>query len=122
LSLAEALLSTLLAVFLLVAGILVLRGVAVGGKLHWVYAVIKIPLTLLAALAGCWMWSGVMKFTAAMQAGGASGVTPAFANGVVMVFAIVLALLALIYPIALLFVLRTRGVRAYYNSISQTAD
>ena len=110
-----------LAAYLLVAGILVLRGVAIGGKLHWVYAVIKIPLTLLAAVVGWWMWSGIMQFGTAVRASAAAGGTvappPGWASGVTMVFAVLLAVVALIYPISLLFVLRSSRVRAYYNAI-----
>lgn len=107
----ESVLSLALAVYLLVIGILVLRQSPRGAALHAVYAWIKIPLAILGGVAIAMLWG---SFIGGMMQGavGASDVTAVY------VIAAMIALAGCIYPIALLIVLRTRGVRDYYNSVA----
>jgi hypothetical protein len=110
----EAVLSAGVAIFLMVIGILVLRDSPRGAMLHWIYVWIKIPLVLIAAGAGAWMMLGFFSSIAAMP--GTAPPPGSFAS-VITFMAVVGGLLALAYPVSLIFVLRSRRVREYYNTI-----
>lgn len=103
-----------LAIYLLVIGILVLRESPRGRKLHLVYAMLKIPVTILGAVAGWWVTT---SFFDAFMAAAGSAATPAgmFSAGIGMI----LGAIGLIYPIALLIALQSRTVKDYYNSVAQ---
>ena len=95
------------AVLLLVAGIFTLRQSRRAATLHWIYAWVKIPAAIVTAIAMAWMWHQLFS---------ASG---AFARpGWVTLFPVIPALVGLIYPSALMIVLRSRAVRAYYSGES----
>jgi hypothetical protein len=103
----EAGLSALLAIYLLVVAIFTLRSHRFGGRLHLIYALLKLPLIALAFHG--WQrfeesYSAVMSMT---QWGG--GTVGWFTNAPV-----VACILGAIYPIALLVMLRTKAVRDYY--------
>ena len=104
-SLLESLLSAVLAIFLIVLGVLVLRDSRPALRLHWVYAGVKIPLAILAGVMGWWMWSGLVS--------SGSGMQRHWGGQVMQLVVMVLAGLSLIYPIALLIILRRRDVRSY---------
>ena len=110
------LVGTLLAVYLLVSGILVLRDSQRGRKLHLIYAWLKIPVTILGALAVWWLTTSL--FESMMAQSGAAGVaaSPAMSMGIGIQQA-VMAVFGLIYPVALLIVMQTRGVKDYYNAV-----
>jgi hypothetical protein len=116
LSAVAAVLGLGLAIYLLIAGIQVLRDSPGGAKLHWWYAVLKIPLVIFAFSVGLWlslsMISGMM---AAMPAGPAAMMS--FQRTFTVMWAVLTACLSLAYPIALIFVLRGKMVRAYYNTV-----
>ncbi len=97
------------AIFLLVAGILVLRQSRRGATLHWIYAALKIPLVVLATVAAAEV--GYLFFSSMPSAGPARSTFPA---ATIMAAP---AILGLIYPIALLFILRSRSVRGYYAAV-----
>ena len=70
----ENLLSFMLAIFLLVGGILMLRD-SPARWMHWVYAIIKIPLVIVAVVAG---WLSMQGFFVSM--------TPGMPRGTMMPF------------------------------------
>jgi hypothetical protein len=120
LSLLAELLSLGLAIFLLVAGIQTLRDSPSGAKLHRWYALLKIPLVIVATGVGLWLTTGMMKSIMASMppgAGGAPGPQAAFMWSFIAARAIIPACLALAYPVALIFVLRSRSVRDFYNTV-----
>jgi len=108
LSMIETIASFGLAIYLLVIGILAVRSSRAAGRLHLVYALIKIPLVIFMVI----VWSRVMSGVwANMRAGGPRpppGPTDASAG-------VVWLALGLAYPIAVLIVLRLRSVRDYYH-------
>jgi hypothetical protein len=118
LSMGEALLSLGVAIYLLVIGILTLRDSRSARRLHWVYVWVKIPLVILAVIAGAWMMSGLMNSMATLPnaPGGPPPPTAAWGN-VMVVYAIIGGMVALAYPIALIFVLRSRTAREYYGGM-----
>ncbi len=103
-----------LAVYLLVIGILTLRGSPRGRRLHLVYAALKIPVTILGAGAAWWLTT---TFLEALLSTGGTNVM--FQRGIfagVGTQQAVMAVIALIYPIALLITLQTRAVKDYYRN------
>lgn len=105
-SLIEALLSAALALMLLILGVLVLRDSRTALRLHWIYVLAKLPLAMIALLAGWWVWGSV---TARENAAGF-----ALGPGIARLIVVVLALLSVLYPLALIVVLRRRDVRNYF--------
>ena len=109
---ASAVLSVGLAIFLLVAGIFVLRDSIQGRRLHLIYAGIKIPLAL--ALGSTITFVGHEL----IQALRASAPSPAmFPMRVAYIVGGVAAGVGCVYPVVLLIVLNTRRVREYYHSV-----
>jgi len=107
----DYLLSTGLSVYLLVIGILTLRHSPRGLTYHQIYVWIKLPLALIGTVAWIFFARALMQM---MAAGGAA--PPAW-RPVMVAFAVVRSFLLLIYPVALLFVLRSPTVRSYYGQI-----
>ena len=97
----------LLAVYLLICGIFTLRQSDKGATLHWIYVVIKIPAALLGAVTTGWVW---WQFISSFNAN-----NPPFDK--LTIAMAILAALGCAYPVALLFVLRSRGVREYYGGV-----
>jgi hypothetical protein len=114
----DALLGAGLAAFLLIAGLMVLRDSLRGATLHRIYAWLKIPLAILGAVVWVWLWeslfSGVTASVPPQAAGGPQGAAAVRTGAII--HAIVFTALGCAYPIALLIALRTRSVRAYYQS------
>jgi hypothetical protein len=106
-----------LAVLLFVAAVQTLRGLPSGRRLHQVWAWLKIPVTLIAALTFWWMTARFYDRFAAygvpqplVPVGRArAGFMPQpwqpFAAGLV----------ALVYPVVVLIALRARSVREYFQ-------
>ena len=118
LSFLAALLSFGLAIYLLVAGIQVLRDSPGGAKLHWWYVKLKIPLVIFASAVGLWLSESMMSgMAASMPAGMGGGTTMAFQRGMMIGGAVMSACFALAYPVALIFVLRSKSVREFYNTV-----
>ncbi len=101
----EGILSFLLAIYLLVIGILTLRQSPRGGRLHMIYAVVKIPLAIASGVGLYFLMSDL--FSALPGGSGMNPVALATSTSMGVLF-------ACIYPIALLITLRTRSVREYY--------
>jgi hypothetical protein len=115
---AGTLLGGALGVYLLIIGILVLRQSLRGRRLHLIYALLKIPVAVLAGVGLAWMWSSFIVNVATTTggvtppAGVTSGMTAA-----AMWWAALLVLLGCAYPIFLLVALRTPTVREYYATV-----
>jgi hypothetical protein len=108
-SMALAGVQLLLAIYLLVAGIITLRGSGKGRMLHWIYVGLKFPIALAMAGSAIWLWSSVIGSTAATRGGGTPGMIVSVGFGGVP------ALLGCVYPIVLVFVLRSAGAKRYYG-------
>ena len=108
-----------LALYLLVAGIFMLRASPYAVRLHWWYVALKIPLVIAATAVTVWMWSGLMKSMMATMPPPAPA-NPAAAtmqSWMMHITTFIGALLSLAYPIALIFILRSRTVRNYFNAV-----
>jgi hypothetical protein len=108
-----------LSIYLLVVGILTMRQRPSSRRLHLIYAVLKIPLTVLAAVG--WFLcirdlTQSVSGMAAMTPGTTTPSTAASAAAGAAVFAIIFGLVGLAYPVALLIVMNTPNVRAYYRA------
>jgi hypothetical protein len=101
--------SELLAVFLFVSGILVLRGSTRGAGLHWIYALLKLPIAILSGVALVW---GVTEVINGIGRMGQAADPEAL--GRVTTIGIVVASISAIYPVILMLVLSTRTVRDHY--------
>lgn len=109
---AEAVASVALAIYLLVVGIVVLRGTFTAPRLLRIYCGIKIPLGLIAGIGTGWLGAQFMRSVTSMSpAGSAPG------NFIFIIWGSVLGLIGLAFPVALLIALRTRTVRNYYNTV-----
>jgi len=110
----ETLVSGAVAVFLLVAGIMVLRNSLAGAKLHWVYIWIKIPLAIFAAVAAWWLWT---TYIAAMS--NSRGPTGFASSAAIM--GLIGNAFAVLYPIVLAILLKSRPVTQYYTTAREEA-
>jgi hypothetical protein len=118
LTITEAALSLCVAALLIFAGIWMLRDSPAAGRLHRIYVALKIPLIALAAIATWWTTSGLMSSVTAMAAHSiAPAVMPTFGNMIAVIQAIVGAVFALLYPIALLIVLSSRTAKEHFNTL-----
>jgi len=112
LTLVDSLLSALLAFLLLIAGIQTVRGSRSGSLLHRIYAYIKLPLTILGAIAAVALSQKVSQDSSANATlfdTPFSLVTP----GIILA----VALLSAAYPILLLIVFRHPKVRTFYRRV-----
>lgn len=104
-----AVLSLALAVYLLVIGILMLRQHPRAGRLHKVYAGLKIPVAIAGGIAWAAFWNSIVS------GGAGSGARFGAAMTSVAVIAIVVGCA---YPVAVLIALRARAVREYFATVS----
>lgn len=114
---ASTVLSLGLAALLLVAGIMVLRQSPKGRALHIAYALVKIPVAVLAGVSFAYMMYGMVNSAWTMGAAG-GGAGPG--TGAAM-WTAVPAGLSIIYPIALLIVMNLKSIREYYHSVSASS-
>jgi hypothetical protein len=103
-----ALLSIALAIYLLVIGILMLRQHPRAGRLHKIYAFLKIPIAIAGGIAWIVFWASFST-----TGTGAATMSP----GVIVGCAIAV-IVGLLYPVALLVALHTRAVREYYATVT----
>lgn len=106
----EAGLSFLLAIYLLVTGIITLRGVRAGGLMHWIYVAAKAFLVVLAFIAWAQFDQALTKLRAATAPPGFSAAaagTSAFAMG--------MSTLAAGYLILVIVLLLIPATREYYR-------
>jgi hypothetical protein len=117
LSMLAAVLSVGIAIYLLVAGIQVLRDSPRGATLHRWYVMLKIPLVFFAAAVALWLSTSVMSGVMSSMPPGSRGANAGFQFGFMLAGALVPACIGLAWPIALIFLLRSKSVRGYYNTI-----
>lgn len=106
----DALVSMGLAAFLMFAGICMLRQSPGARRFHVMYALVKIPLAILGTIAVVWM---TYEFHSSANASGGGGPQ---AQAMAQVMGIVVGL-GIVYPLALLLALRTRGAREYFGAV-----
>lgn len=110
----DALASAALAILLIVASIVVLRGSFLAPRLMRIYAWAKIPLALLGGAALAWMgyefYMG-MSGMPGMPAQATAGAYGYFIVGLTM------AAIGMAFPIGVLIALRSRTVSSYFNSV-----
>ena len=110
----EAMVSGALAIYLLIAGILVLRGSLSGSRLHWIYVFVKIPVAIIAVVVTWILWNLYLAtLTTTGQTGG-------FGSAAAVLAMIGIAL-GVLYPIVLIILLRSRTVRDYYRTAREEA-
>lgn len=105
LAVGEAVVSGLLGIGLLGLGILTLRQSQRGGWWHWVYVWIKLPLALAAVAIWAWFYHDMLT------AVWASSKPPEMWT---IVIGACYGALGLVWPLVLILLLRSRGVREYY--------
>lgn len=110
---AENAASVAVAIYLLVVGIMVFRSYPRSPRLLRIYAMLKIPLALLAGVGLPWL---AYQFAASISASGMGTAVPASFGFIV--WGIIIALLGCAFPIAVLIALSTRTCRDYFNSAS----
>jgi hypothetical protein len=98
--------SAVLAVFLLVAGILLLRDSPRAAGMHWLYALAKLPVAVLGGVTFAWVTTELSSGLGRLGGGPPSPGQP-------HALAWVLAVAAAAYPVVLLCVLPSRTVRDY---------
>jgi hypothetical protein len=96
----------LLAVYLFVCGILVLRQSWYGARLHWLYVWVKLPLVLAGLSVSIWLMRSMQW-------------PPGIPLTMLIWMALGTAALGLAYPVGLIFALRSRPVRAYYSGAAR---
>lgn len=114
-SIIESMASLGVAIFLLVIAVQAFRGSHHTPRRFRIYAWIKIPLAIIGwgATAMVWWGFGKMIGSAAAGSGPAVGTSIGTVYAVMSIFA---GIAALAFPIALLFVLRSKTVREYYEA------
>jgi hypothetical protein len=119
LAIGEALLSGALAILLVVVGAMTLRDSFAARRLHWAYVWIKIPLAIVAVFAWAWLLHGLYTgmSTMALLRGGGGGLPTNFVS-VLLYVAVSLGIAGLIYPVALVFALRSKAANDYYNMVT----
>lgn len=111
----ESLASAALAVYLFVVAVLTLRDSPRGRRYHQVFAAIKIPLAITGGVAFAWLMTGLLSSLRTLNPGIGAGAPTARSVQVMTTLGIIMVVAGLIYPVALLIVLRSRSVRDYYN-------
>jgi hypothetical protein len=117
LSMLAAVLSFGIAIYLLVAGIQVLRDSPSGAKLHRWYVMLKIPLVIFATAVAIWLSTSMMSGMMSSLPPGVGGADAAVRFGFMLAGALIPACIGLAWPIALIFLLRSKSVRSYYNTV-----
>lgn len=112
LTIVDAFLSLGMAIFLLVAAILILRSSPGSRRLHLFYAVVKIPLVLGGTAAVTWMYADYYASIGAAMPGSGG-----FMRGMAYGWGVGFVVVGLIYPIALLIALNTRRMREYFGVV-----
>ena len=112
-----------LAVYLLIAAVLLLRRSPRSRRMHLTYAWMQLAVTVVAGALFWWMvrdFSG--QVTAAVEAATPAGATPVSVLtgmpwGRMSAWGLAFAALGCVYPIVLLIVMRTRTIRHYFASV-----
>ncbi|MBC8108714.1 MAG: hypothetical protein H7Z14_19175, partial [Anaerolineae bacterium] len=110
-------LSLLAAGVLLAAGIQILRNRRSGNRLHWIFIAIKIPVTLLVAAGSYLFTASMMRNISTTAPPGALG--SSFMDMMILGQAVAGLLISLAYPVTLVFLLRSRTARGYFESLTE---
>lgn len=102
----EAIAAAALAGFLLWTGILVLRNSPKAHTFLWMYALLKLPMTVLGAVAFAWVMQDLMSGIGRLGGGGSAG----NASGI----AIAIGVVGAIFPFVLMLLLMSPTVRGYF--------
>lgn len=113
----EAIASIGLAIYLLIVGIMVLRGSFLAPRLLRIYALIKIPLAIVGGVGLTMLGYALSNALTNNLAMGMSG-SPASPKAGYIMAGVVATLLGLALPIGLLIALRSKTVRNYYNAVA----
>jgi hypothetical protein len=114
----ESSLSLGVAIFLIIAGSLMLRNSPSAARLHRIYVVLKVPLIVAAALATYWTFTSMMNSLGAMNMPGQGSAAISSMSGMMGALqAAMSAAAALIYPVALLIVLAVRSNKEYFAQL-----
>ena len=111
----ENLVSLLVAILLLVAGILLLRDSPKFWRPHWWFVWLKFPLVVVASVAYYLTYSTMMNGFAAAGRGGSAPPVPM--GNVMLVPTMMWGVMGMAYPIALIFVLRSRTAKMFYDGL-----
>jgi hypothetical protein len=106
-----------LAVYLFVIGIMVLRDSLRGRRLHQIYAGLALVLIVMETSAAWWLASSFSDELAKSGSNPFTAVT--LGRGISLMVLLphgIVAVLGCIYPIVLLILLQTAGVKAYYRN------
>jgi hypothetical protein len=112
LSIVEGSLSACMAIVLITAGILMLRNSPGSYRLHRVYAVAKLPLIMMAAIATWWTVSSMMNNMMAGMPNSPPGMQ-GIGNMTAIFEAIFYGLFAAVYPVVILIVLSMRTAKEW---------
>ena len=115
LGLVDAFLRVALAVLLIVAGVFVLRDHRLGRRLHLLWAWLRIPLALVSGVVS---WQMMQAMFRSMAAAPGTPFPPQSMTWVAVMSGGMQVVLAWIYPIAVLIVLRTRTARTYHATLT----
>lgn len=114
-SIIESVASLGVAIFLLVIAVQAFRGSHHTPRRFRIYAWIKIPLAIIGWSATAMIWWGFGKSIGSAAAGSGAAVGNSIGT-VYAVMALFAGIAAVIFPVALLFVLRLKTVREYYEA------
>jgi hypothetical protein len=113
LTIAEGVLSLGAAVLLIVAGSLLLRDSLLSWRLHRLYILIKIPVVVVGAVAMWWVYMGLLGGMMNIASAQGAQVPRSFTNYMAIFEAGFMAVISLIYPIALLIILAGKTSKTY---------
>jgi hypothetical protein len=126
LALATSVVGLGLAILLLVAGIQLLRDSPNAVRMHWWYAILKIPLVIAATAASVWLWSSLMQSMFVPPPGSPATVaappTAPLQSMMMHISTLIGAAISLTYPVALIFLLRTRTLRDYFHALHAATE
>lgn len=112
-------LSLFAASVLLAAGIQVLRDRRGGNRLHWIFIAIKVPVTLLIAVATYLMTSSMMRNIHIHNTAPPGGLNNSYIDLMVTAQMVITLVMSLAYPVTLVFLLRSRTARNYFASLTE---
>jgi hypothetical protein len=101
--------STLLAIFLIIASIAVLRDYRRGAGLMWIYALLKVPVAIVGGVVFVWGVQQLVHSIAKLNSTASSSADEGFRT-----FGIVMTVLSCIFPVVLMIVLSTGTVRSFF--------
>ncbi len=108
----DAVIGCILAIFLFICGLLVLRDSPAARRMHLAWAILKLPLAVVGGVA-TWM---MLHDMGAAGSGGGSGAQSAGQEVFASMMTVLTVLLVCAYPVAVLIVMNRKTAREYYAS------